>query len=76
MDRWARTLVASLLSVGIEFDLIAKYVDDVNTVLPTIACGLRWTRTWDMTWTAQAWAKDKEPGAMTPHQRTMHRILE
>ena len=42
MDRWAWALTTGLMCVRIELDMIAKYVDDMNTVLPLIPYGMRW----------------------------------
>ena len=54
MDRWVTNLIKALDQVGITLDLLAKYVDDVNTVLPVIGRGLRWTEGWDLMWSLEA----------------------
>merc|ERR1712105_280870 len=71
MDRWAHNLTEALEMVGITLDMLAKYVDDVNMILPTIGRGIWWTENWDLTWQARAWEEYSGPGARSAQRRTV-----
>ena len=80
MDVWADRLATCLESNDIGMWMLAKYVDDINTVLSIIPKGNRWKKDpdfarWRLEWSEESLAKDIAEGK-TDSLRTIELVKE